>query len=506
MRTDYSIKNSTVSFISNLIIAFVLFVSRTIFIKMLGAEYLGLNGLFENFLMLLNFFELGIGNAIVFNLYKPINDCNNEKIMSLVLFYKKIYNLIMIGIFFIGLIFVPFLKIIVGSITVDVNIYLVYFLFLISTLITYFISYKRSLIIANQRSYVITIIHTFYYIVVNFFQLLVIYFTKNYYLYLATNILCQLLENIVISVKANIDYPYLVRNNAKKLDDNTKKDIFNRVKALIYHKFGTIIIYGTDNVIISLFFGIITVGICANYSYIFNNVSNLFGEIISTSTASVGNLLINNDYSQNFSVFKRVRFLNYWISVFTACCLFILIQPFIQLWIGDEYILNTSVVLILVINYYQKIMRNTYNTFKDSAGIWVEDKYVPLIEAFSNIFFSIILLKFIGVAGVFLGTIMSSLVLWCYSYPKYVYKKLFNRSYKRYMFETAMYSFLFIIIISIVYVLSNLFVFNSVIFNFIVNLIISVIIPNLILYIVFRKSDNFHYFCSLIHIYFKKNN
>ena len=119
--------------------------------------------------------------------------------------------------------------------------------------------------------------------------------------------------------------------------------------------------------------------------------------------------------------------------------------------------------------------------------------------------FSIIFLKMFGLVGVFLGTMLSSVAYWCYSYPKFVYKKLFHRKYVDYAKETLAYIFLFILIAVITYFISILFVFDNTIIQVIVNLMICLIVPNLILYIIFRKDDKLLYFKRLAFKILKRN-
>ena len=180
MRTQKSIKNSITTLIGNGISCIIAFFAQMIFIKTLGIEYLGLDGLFTNILTMFSIFELGIGNAIVYNLYKPVADKDYRKISALLNFYKKAYNIISIVIVLIGITILPFIPHIVGKITIDINIYLIYILFLVNTISSYFMIYKRNLIVANQESYIINIIHVIYIIIVNIIQLLIIYLTKNY--------------------------------------------------------------------------------------------------------------------------------------------------------------------------------------------------------------------------------------------------------------------------------------------------------------------------------------
>lgn len=497
-RVNNSLKNSAFSLLGNIVSYIIAFVAQALFIKILGTEYLGLNGLFTNLLSMLSIFELGIGNAIVFNLYKPIAKNNVKKINSLMKFYKKTYNIIAVVIFIVGILLLPFLKYIISTNINGINIYFVYILFLVSTVSSYVMTYKRNLIIANQKNYIINIIHMGYLAILNLSQLLIIYFTKNYYAYLVAKICCQALENIVINIKASNDYEYLDVKSANQLDIKTEKDIFSRVKALFFHKIGGIIVNGTDNIIISMFLGLTQVGLYTNYYTITAALTSLFGQIVSSATASVGNLLILNDSKKSYEVFDKMRFLNSWISIFSSISFFVIVQPFIKIWIGEKYLLGIGTVAVITFNYFQKMQRNCYSTFKDSAGIWREDKFVPLIESILNILFSIICLKLWGLAGVFIGTIISGLVLWCYSYPKFVYKKLFNQSYKNYAIETIKYIALFLVILILSYFLSTTLIVNNTILQLMLNTVIGLIVPNAILIIIFRNHENYNYFKKLI--------
>lgn len=496
MRSNYSIKNSISSLICNIIMLTVNFISKTVFIKLLNVEYLGINGLFENIFTLLNFFELGIGSAIVYNLYKPISENDIPKMKSLVFFYKKAYRIISLIILMLGIMLLPFIEKIVGSVSVDTNIYIVYCLFLLNSLLTYSAAYKKSFIIANQRSFIINVIHVLYVVFMNGFQLVFLFIFKNFYIYLIIKIIFQLLENTAICLKANLDYPFLVDKTYNVLDKTTQKDIFSRVRALINHKFGAIIVFGTDNILISLFFGIVTVGKYVNYSFIFTTITSIFSGIIYSAAASVGNLLVENNTDKNMSVFKKINLLNFFISVFTSLSLFSLTQPFIQLWLGHDYLLEFSVLIVLVLNYYQVMMRNSYSVFKDSAGKWIEDKYVPIIESFLNVIISIILLKFFGLIGVFLGTIISSFTLWFYSYPKLVYIKILGGTYFGFIKNMIIHLLIFLSILCLSFLLSNIICIDSILLNFVYILFI-VILLSIILFLFFIHYSDFRYFLLL---------
>ena len=257
------------------------------------------------------------------------------------------------------------------------------------------------------------------------------------------------------------------------------------------------IVLGTDNIIISKFFGLLSVGLYNNYSIIVNGITTLFSQVISTTTASVGNLLVSKNSEKKFDVFRKMRFLNSWISIFTAVSLLVIVQPFISIWVGEKYKLDMFIVIAIVFNYFQTMQISIYNTFKDSAGIWREDKFVPLVQATLNIIFSIIFLKIFGLAGVFMGTIFCGLTLWCYSYPKFVYKKLFSRSYINYAKETVGYILLFVFVAIITYGVSLLVIVDNNLLQVIINTILCLIVPNMLMIMIFRKTDNYRYFKDL---------
>lgn len=502
-RKKNSIKNIIGSMASNIITIIIGLIAQALFIKILGSEYLGLNGLFSNIITMLGIVELGVGNAIIYNLYKPIAENNIEKIKSLMKFYKKSYMIIAFVVAIIGIAIIPILPFFVEDVSVNINIIIVYLLFLADVVCSYLLFYKRSILYANQKNYIINIIHIIYTILLNAFQILVLYLTRNYYYYLVIKIFMRIFENSIISIIADRKYPF-INNSADNLDKETEKDIFTKVKALFFHKIGSFAVLGTDNIIISKYLGLITVGLYSNYYLIINAIQTVFGQIIISFTASIGNMLVTESKQKCYDVFKKIRFFNFWLATFASCSVLIIMDSFISIWIGDEYILPLLVLEVLVFNLYQKLMRNSYMSFKEAAGIYYEDRFVPLIEATLNIVVSIVCCKLFGLAGVFVGTVISGLALWCYSYPKYVYKRLFDRSYIEYAKETIGYIILFVLIASGTYYLSTIINFSNIYLEFISNAMISLIVPNILLFIIFFKTDNFKYYLNLLKVGIKR--
>lgn len=497
-RVKNSIINTIANVVCNVLLMLIGIITQAIFIKLLNVEYLGVNGLFSNILSILGIMELGIGNAIVFSLYKPIAEDDQTTIKSLLGFYKKAYFIIGFTILIVGLLITPFIPLFVGKIDIELNIKLVYVLFLLQSVSTYVLSYRTSIFIASQKNYVIKINALISKTVLSIFQLTALHFTQNYYLYLFIAIINSLIFNFLIYKYAELKFPYLKDKNVKKLDKNLENSIFRQIKGLFFHKIGTFMVLSTDNIVISMFIDVFTVGLYYNYSIIINSVSNLFSQIVTAASSSVGNLIATENKEKCFEVFEKMHFLNYWLSVFASVSILCIIQPFVSMWIGEEYLLNLSIVMILSINFYQSTLRCVYDNFKDSAGIWYEDKYVPLFESFINIFFSVLLVKQLGLIGVFLGTFISSLVLWGYSYPKFVYKKIFNQPYLKYAKKTIIDFCLFIVIGLATLNCCMLIKFNSNLLQCIWNGVMCLTIPNLILLVIYHNDVNFKYYKNLL--------
>ena len=498
MRSQNSIKNTVVSILMSIITILIGLVTQKIFIKILGTEYLGINGLFTNILSMLAIAELGIGSAIIYSLYKPIAQNDKEKIKSLIGFYKKSYRIIALIVAIIGICVVPFLEKIVGQTDIQESITFLYLLFLFDTVVSYLLTYKRSILYASQKTYIINIVHILYLVLMNILQIVILVLTKNYIAYLVIKIIFRIIENVVITIIANKMYPYIKGKNVKEIDKQTKKSIILKVKGLIFHKIGSFVVLGSDNIIISTFLGVATVGLYSNYNTILQAVNNLFSQVFSSITASVGNLLVEKEKEKSYRIYKNMLFINSWMYNFSAIAILCLMEPFIKIWIGGQYLLSYGVLIILSINFYVQGMRKTSNTFKEAAGIFHEDRFVPIMESIINIVASIAFLKIWGLAGVFLGTVTSSLILFLYSYPEYVYKKLFNRTYWQFLKEHSKYLMISAICGIITVVITKNIKLNNNFIQLILNGIIVVIVPNLLQYLIFRKREEFEYTKSMV--------
>lgn len=504
MRTENSAKSAVTSIIMNFFYIIFGVVTQSIFIKKLGNEILGINGLFNNIISMLSIVELGIGSAIIYKLYKPLYDNDLKKVNALMNYYKNAYRIISLIVLIVGLLIIPFLPSIIGNITVNINIYFIYLLFLFDACISYLLVYKKSIVQADQKNYIVNIIHLFYLLIMNIAQIIALYTYKSFSIYIFIRIFSKLLENITISIYADINYKEMLSNKYLKIDKDSRNDITKKIKALFFHKIAAYIVSGTDSIIISKFLGIVYVGLYSNYLFIINSVTTLFGQVFTSITGSVGNLLVENNKNKNFEIYKKLSFLNFTIYSFATISIYLLTDSFIEAWIGKEYIISESFLIAISVYFYLRGMRSSISVFKDAAGIFYEDRFIPIIEAITNLVTSIILVKYFGLLGVILGTIISTLVLFIISYPKYIYNPLFNRKGFLYIIEQIKYGIVLVIMLSISHIIkANINLINPLIELIILGLL-SVGIFSIIFLLFYGRSDLFKYYINLIKSNFTK--
>ena len=263
-RTDHSLRNIKFSLYCQAVSILVSFFTRRVFVQMLKQEYLGLNGTFANILSMLSLAELGIGSAITYSLYKPLAEHDEKQIAATMALFHKTYHVIALAVILLGFSLVPFLSVLIKDLPDIPHIYLIYLLFVLNSSLSYFCVYKQSLIIADQRRYIISVCTFTLNILLHLAQALALWITGNYFLYLGLQIGKTLMENLILSYIANRLYPYINKNRAEMLDSETKNAIIRNIKAMVTHKVGGIVVFGTDNLLISYFVGVIAVGLYSN--------------------------------------------------------------------------------------------------------------------------------------------------------------------------------------------------------------------------------------------------
>ena len=506
-RTESSLRNLYTAFAGQTLAVVISFVARKIFLYYLNEEYLGLNGLFSNMLTIFSLVELGIGPAINFALYKPLAEHNYEQVKSLMALYKKFYRLIGCCIAGIGILFTPLYKLFLSETPNLPHLTLIYWLFLANTVISYFYSYKQALIICDEKRYIATTFHYIFFFLMNVIQIVLLIATHSYILFLFIQVIFTFFENVNISLQADRIYPYLREKNVERLSQETLDGIKKNVYAMVCHKIGGMIVLSTDNLILSKFVGLTAVGIYSNYYLITNALNKIIGQVFTSLTASIGNLNASEGIENRYKLqrtFERVFFLNFWIYGFSACCLWGLFNPFISLWLGDNLLFNNFTVLIIVVNYYLYGIRRTAIMYREATGAFYFDRYKPLVESAINIIVSIILAQRIGTAGVFLGTIISTLLACILVEPYVVYKHVLNASFGSYCARFLKYAFATAAAGALITLIGHAIRIQNTVLNFVVRCVLCAIVPNFLFLVCFFRTNEFRFFVEFLTNGFKR--
>ena len=500
-RTQNSIRNIMAAMLGQLGGILVNLLARVFFLHYLNQTYLGLNGLFTNVLTMLSLVELGVGPAMAYRLYRPLAEQDTERIKSYMAFYKKAYITIGLCIAALGLIFLPFYTVFMDEVPDIPHLNTIYLLFVANTVISYFYSYKRSVIVCDQKKYIETAVHYTFYFVLNVAQIIFLALTKSYVIFLVLQVISTWTENFLLARKADRMYPYLRDKDVRPLDREESRSIFRSVGAMSLHKVGAVVVNSTDNILISKLIGLATAGLYNNYYTIIHPLQTVTNQFFESIVASVGNLtasIADGNREHLLETFHNVFFFAFWLYTFCSICLLNLMHPFIEfLWLRNHgWLLDDMTLYILVINFYMYGMRRPALTFRDAAGAFWHDRYKPLFESAINLVASILLAKRMGIAGIFLGTLVSTVTTSFWVEPKVLYNHVLRAPLKDYFirfFTSTIPGFLACLVTTW---LCNRVGYS--LLSLIPRFLICMIVPNVMLFAMFFWTKEFAYFKELV--------
>lgn len=466
------------------------FIMRTVMLYLLGVEYLGLNSLFTSVLSVLNLAELGVGSAMVYSMYKPIVDDDTEKICALMQLYKIYYRIIGIVVCALGLILLPFIpKLINGEVPPGINVYTLYLLNLTATVFSYWLfAYKSSILQAYQRNDIISKATLITESIKYFLQFLVLSIFRNYYLYVMVILITQIFNNVLTAALAEKMYPNFCA--CGKLPLKERRSINHRIRDLFTAKVGTVIVYSSDTIVISAFLGLTTLAIYQNYYYLFTAVTSMVTIIFTSIRAGLGNSIIVDSKDKVFKDFMKFLLIIVWLAGFCSTCFLCLYQPFMELWVGADLLMDFGVVICLVVYFFVHCLNTFLNSYKDAAGMWHEDRFRPLIEAAANLILNIILVQSIGLYGIILSTILSMLLVAPWLIHN-LFSLIFDKScLKPFLRRLGYYLLVSGVILVISYYICS-FVNLPLIYVIIIRLCICLVCTNLLLFAFYFKLPEF---------------
>lgn len=406
-RTKNAKRNGAWGIISRIVGLLLPFLSRTVIIKALGAEYLGLNGLFTSILTVLNLTELGVGSAIVYSMYKPIATGDDELVCALLNLYKKIYKIIGVSIIVIGVILMPFISNLVsGDVPLDINIYILFGLYIINTVVSYFLfAYKQSLIHACQRDDVTSKITIVTSILLNISQIILLFLTRNYYWFIILQIVSVLISNLINSYCADKLFPQYKCHG--EISKELGHDIKQRVTGLMIIKVAAVSRNALDSIIVSTFLGLQAVAMYNNYYYIINAVSSILLVLMSAIAAGVGNSVAVESKEKNLEDMRNINFLYMMISGLCTSCIITMYQPFMRIWVGENLMFSETIMILFSLYFILQKIGDVQAQYFDAAGLWWYGKWRGFIEALFNLILNIGLGYFFGVTGIVIATIFT---------------------------------------------------------------------------------------------------
>lgn len=487
-RTKNAKRNVMAGVLNKIVCLFLPFCLRTVMIRILGAEYLGLNSLFSSILQVLSLSELGVGAAITFSMYKAIAEDDKSTICALMNFYKKTYRYIGIVFLSMGLLLLPFLKnLISGSYPDDINLYVVYIVFLLNSSVSYFFfAYKAAILTAHQKNNITSNVHTAVYGMISLLQILMIFLFANYYTYIILMVLTTFLNNIITAYFSEKYFPqYQCQGD---LDDDINKKIKKQISGLMISKICGVSRNSFDSIFISMFLGLTASAIYGNYYMIITSLIGIIGIINTSITAGIGNSIVTETVDKNYRDFKKFNYIYMLIYGWATICLLCLYQPFMKIWMGEEYMFSMIIVLFLAIYFYSLGIGNIRSIYSDATGLWWENRYRALLEAIVNIILNYFLGKYFGVAGIIIATLVSLLVINFGFGSKIIFKYYFkNQTSKEYFLLHIRYFIVTLIVAIITYSIADVIPFAGVV-ELILKSIVCAIIPAVLYFIMYSRN------------------
>lgn len=489
-RSQYTAKNILFGYIGNVVTAILGFVLRTVFIYKLGKTLLGVNGLYTSILTVLSLADLGLGTAMNYILYELVSKKDIPKIKVYMEFYKKAYRVIALVVAVIGISLIPFLQYIIkdpGDITLG-KLRLYYVIFLFNIVSSYFVAYKYSLTNAEQKNYIQTNVITLTKLATVTIQIVVLLLDAGFTTFLLVQLVVETVQKVFVSIYLDKLYPFLREKVDDSLSDTEKKSIIKSVKALLMHKLGDMARLQTDNIIISAFISIGVVGMVDNYVLVVTSISAFVNIIFNSVISSLGNLVATESKEKQYQVFKTYRFLAAWIYGFSAVGYYVLLTPLVTMLWGADFALTAGVVGLYLVEYYFKGYRIVLSNFKTAAGVFEEDKYVPLIQGAVNLVISIVLVQKLGLVGIYWGTVISGLIA-NFVKPYIIYKKCFGISIREYYQDSAKYMTVTGVVLAIVLLATKVISVESWLQFALMVVIITVVYNGIFLAIFHRKEE-----------------
>ncbi len=497
-RTKNTISGSIWGIINQFVMLIFPFVIRTCILKILGTQYVGIGSLFTSILSVLSLAELGVGSAIIYSMYQPIAENDEKKIHALLKLYKDVYTIIGVTVLVVGLFLLPFIKYFIkGDVPNGINIYIIYVIYLLNSVVSYWcFAYKSSILTAFQRNDILTkislFIRSFFFIL----QIIIVCLAKNYYLYIIFMPITNATVNILTAIVSYKYYPQYKKGYGK-ISKEELKNIKKQVIGLLAQRLAHTSRNALDNIIISSYFGLSLVAIYGNYFYVINALTGILAVLFTAMQAGIGNSVAKESAEKNYKDFSNINFLYLWIAGWCTVCFTCLIQPFMKVWVGEKLIFSIRIVFLLAFYFYAMKMTDSIGAFISATGLWWKCKWSYLFEAVVNLILNIGLGYYFGISGIIVATIISVIfVNYCSTviilHKNYFIKYSIRRFFEKNFFYLVITCIVTIISFGIIDKLYNEFIhYNSMILELAFKALLCVGVPNIFFFLLFFSTKQF---------------
>lgn len=484
-------KNVSYGLIVTVLTTLVAFVNRTFFVKCLGAEYLGLDGLFSEVIAMLSLAELGVGMAINYSLYKPIHDKDYKQINQLMSLFKKTYNYIALVIFILGMAILPFVHYIVNGTDFELSfIRLVFFLFVLNTSTSYLFSYNISFITADQKQYVVTMISAIMKVAFAILTIAVLLLFHDFILFLLLSISQTLATNIYLSYYVRKKYPFITFKD--NLPVNERRRIFGDIKNIFIKRVSGVITSSSTNVLISTLVSTIQVGFYSNYTIFFAVIRTLCKQFSNGIKASIGDLSVAESPEKCIQILRRLTFMFFAFSLIVCSGFAAMCSDFISLWLGPNFVMSDIIIFVAIYNLFIEISVEPLWQYLEVSGLFKQDRNIAILGSSINIIVAIIMGYIIGIVGIFLGTLSTQLIQIVLK-SKLLFNTKWSTSSKGYLFFLIKMGISFLLVLILLYIYDQNVKTEAWLINFIVKGLFAVLLSAGLLLFLFRKSSEYEY-------------
>ena len=503
-RTRNSMLNMATGIGGQLIATVLNFVVRTVFIHTLGKSYLGINGLFSDILTMLSLTELGFDTAINFKLYKPLADGDDKRVRILLKFYKNAYRVIGACIAALGLALIPFLPVLIKDYdsleSLGINATIIFLLHILRQVCSYlFFAYRSSVMKANQKTYILDLVGFVITFLTSVTKILVLVFLRNFVIYTATVVVFNILQNLINAIVAKKFYPQFFTAEEGKMEKEEIKGLFKDCGAVFVYKLNNVVVKATDNMVISSFIGLVTVGLYSNYLLLYTTINRFFDRAYSAVKASMGNLFAVESLEKKYKFFQVMNYLSILLHGTAGIGLAVCGDELINVWVGSDYVIGQPFAVLIGIEIVFHGIKVNLAQIRNVSGAFRQMWFRPVIGVIINLGVSIALVQVIGIYGVIVGTITADILANFMVDPRVIYKHSFEgfRPVSEYYIKNVLYILILFVLGTIDYFICNSFFTGHGWWSVIVHImIVGLSVPSALL-LIFHRSHECKYVLSL---------